>query len=147
VSRRERIILLLDNYVDVVNGLRDRLGNGEHIPLMCRAFNHPSYRELERLRILMRDTEGGMYWHLTRTYFNGEKRRVLQCPRCQGTMPAWSSVNFHKHGRTNVAVVPRVLRVYPQGVRQARVNDAVAWLDEHWVGEPFIPDDLLAAAA
>ena len=50
-----------------------------------------------------------MYWHLSQTFIHPEKRRVLQCPRCQGTMPAWSSVNFHKHGRTNVAVVPKVL--------------------------------------
>jgi hypothetical protein len=43
--RRERIELLLTHYVNVVTGLRDK---GEHIPLMCAAWNSPGYQELER---------------------------------------------------------------------------------------------------
>ena len=113
------------------------------IPLMCRAGTIPATESSNVSGYSCAHTECSMYWHLSQTFIHPEKRRVLQCPRCQGTMPAWSSVNFHKHGRTNVAVVPRVFRVYPRGVRQARVNDAVAWLDAHWVGEPFVPDDLL----
>jgi len=50
LTRRERIVVLLDNYTDVEAGLRDRKGEDVlHLPLMCKAWNHPSYRELDRL--------------------------------------------------------------------------------------------------
>jgi hypothetical protein len=60
-------------------------------------------------------------------------------------MPSWSSVSFHKHGGSNVAVVPRVLRVVPREVRAELVAEAIRWLDEHWNGGVFVPDELLPA--
>ena len=59
---------------------------------------------------------------------------------------AWSSVNFHKHGSRNVAVVPRVIRVWPR-LRPELVDDGVAWLEDHWQGDVFIPDELLPLVA
>jgi hypothetical protein len=61
-------------------------------------------------------------------------------------MPSWHSVNFHKHGHSNVAVVPRVVRVVHPDVQDKRVDEAVAWLETEWQGEPYIPDELLMAA-
>jgi hypothetical protein len=150
VNRHERIVLLLDNYVDVLHGLRDRIGSGEHLPLMCRAFNKPrlGYPELERLRLQLRVEQPRLYWHLAETYFRPERRRILQCPRCRGVMPTWHSAHFHKHGHQNVAVVPRVLKVIHPGVNSERVEEAIAWLDEHWLEPgPFVPDELKAMAA
>lgn len=147
MTRQERIILLLENYVDVVNGLRDRLGTGEHIPLMCRAWNSPrlGYPELERLRLSLRESEPALYWHLAETYFRPERRLVLQCPRCRGVMPSWSSVNFHTHGHQNVAIVPRVLKVVDPKVKREEVERAIQWLDEKWLEPgPFLPDELKA---
>ena len=138
-------MVLLDNYVDVVNGLRDRLGTGDHIPLMCRSWNKPAqgYPELERLRLELRRLEPHLYWHLAETYFRPESRRVHQCPRCRGVMPVWHSANFHRHGHTNVAVVPRVLRTISPAVQAHLVERGITWLDEHWSDPgPFIPDDL-----
>ena len=146
-TRRERIVVLLEWYVDVEEqGLRDGRGDGEHLPLMSRAWNHPAYRELDRLLGVMRDKRRHLYWHLAETYFRSRQRRVLQCPRCRGVMPAWSSVNFHKHGHSNVAVVPRVVPIINPRVRSGQVERAVGWLDEQWVGEVFLPDELITAA-
>jgi len=58
-------------------------------------------------------------------------------------MPSWHSANFHKHGHTNVAVVPRVVRVLDPNVLDERVEEAVGWLEAEWKGEPYVPDDLL----
>ena len=146
-TRRERIVVLLEWYVDVeAQGLRDGRGDGEHLPLMSRAWNHPAYRELDRLLGRMRTYRRHLYWHLAETYFRATRRQVLQCPRCKGVMPAWHSANFHKHGHSNVAVVPRVIRVLRPEVRDAKVEQAVAWLDEQWQGEVFLPDELVVAA-
>jgi hypothetical protein len=146
-SRRERIVVLLEWYVDVeAQGLRDGRGDGDHLPLMSRAWNHPSYRELDRLLGVMRDHRRHLYWHLSQTYFYAAKRQVLQCPRCRGVMPAWHTANFHKHGHSNVAVVPRVVRVRRPEVRDAHVDEAVTWLEQQWSGELFLPDELMVAA-
>jgi len=59
-------------------------------------------------------------------------------------MPAWSSVNFHKHGHSNVGVVPRIVRIADPGVEDERVDEAVGWLEAEWKGEPYVPDDLLS---
>ena len=144
MTRRERIVVLLENYLDVVHGLRDRLGTGEHIPLMCRAWNKPKqgYPELERLLLNLKLERKDLHRHLAEKYARSPQRRVLVCPRCRGVMPTWSSVHFHKHGHTNVAVVPRVLRVVPGWVEEERIEEAVGWLDERWHGEPFLPDEL-----
>jgi hypothetical protein len=109
---------------------------------MCRAWNHPAYRQLERLLPELRAEQPALAWHLSKTYL-GPRRRVLQCPRCRGVAPAWSSVNFHKHKGKNVALVPRVLRVVPAKVRREVVDEAIAWIDERWRGGVFVPDELL----
>jgi hypothetical protein len=146
-ARRERIVVLLENYTDVEAGLRDRGSDGEHIPLMCRPWNTPKqgYPELDHQLGLMRSAAPSLYWHLAEMYFRAPSRRVLQCPRCRGVMPTWSSVNFHKHGHSNVAIVPRVVSVVRPGVQASYVEQAVGWLDEAWSGEVFLPDELMAA--
>lgn len=42
-DRREEVITtLLEWYVDVLNGVRDGIGDDPtHLPLMCAAWNHP----------------------------------------------------------------------------------------------------------
>jgi len=148
-GRRDRILVLLENYSDVESGLRDRRGDGEHLPLMCRPWNQPreGYPELDHQLGVMRSAEPTLYWHLSQTYFYATRRRVLECPRCRGVMPSWWSGNFHKHGHSNVAVVPRVVRVVRGEVRTQSVDDAVTWLERNWRGEVFVPDELLPAVA
>jgi len=157
-ARRERIVVLLENYTDVEAGLRDRKGDAEHLPLMCKAWNHQSYRELDRLLGAMKDEQHRLYWHLAEMYFRSLKRHVLVCPKC-GVLPTWGSKNFqniqvgephrihHKHGHSNVAVVPRVVRVVRAEVRTQSVEDAIDWLEANWRGSVFVPDELLPAVA
>ena len=109
---------------------------------MCAAWNSPSYRELERLLTLLLAERPRLALHLSRTYV-APRRRVLMCPRCSWITDIWASANFHRHGRSNVALVPRVLRVIPVGVRAELVEEALTWLDDHWHGGVFVPDELL----
>ena len=144
-GRRERIVVLLENYRDVEAGWRDQRGDGEHIPLMCKPWNMPAegYPELDHQLGTLKVQEPRLYWHLAETYFRSTRRRVLLCPRCRSVEPSWSSKNFCKHGRSNVAVVPRVLLIRRGGVSDEMVDGAVAWLEAHWRGPVFIPDELL----
>jgi hypothetical protein len=50
---------------------------------------------------------------------------------------------LHAHGRKTVVLVPRMMRVPLYPVDERHPDAAVAWLDEHWRGEPFVPDELL----
>jgi hypothetical protein len=38
---------------------------------------------------------------------------------------------------------PRVVRVIDPKVQDEQVDAAVAWLEQQWNGEPYVPDDLL----
>jgi hypothetical protein len=149
-TRQERIVMLLENYVDVeASGLRDQRGEGEHLPLMSRCWNHPSYVELDRLLDQLRTQRRHLYWHVSQRYFYSTQRRVLQCPRCLGIMPSWhQSPNFHKHGHKNVAVVPRVVRVSHPDVHVGLVEQGVAWIDGAWaLQDVYLPDELLPLVA
>jgi hypothetical protein len=104
---------------------------------MCRAWNAPGYQELERLfPVLRSERRPPPAWHLSRTFF-APRRRVLTCPRCDWRTDIWTSASFHRHDRTNVALVPRVLRVVPLGVSAETVEEAVGWLDERWRGDEW----------
>lgn len=142
-ARRERIELLLEWFNDVEAGMRDIVGTGEHIPLMCRAWRKPvqGYPELRFQLGQLSGREPRMYRHLAWWYFHSSKRRASVCPRCNVTMHA--SQNFHKHGRDTVAVVPRMLRVHQGWVRRTVVDEAIDWLEANWRGAVFVPDELM----
>jgi hypothetical protein len=146
LTQRQRIITLLEHYTDVEAGLRDTKGTGEHIPLMCAAFNHPSYQQLGHQLRRLRLQHRHLYWHLDQAYLTNTRRRVLHCPRCQTNLPSWSTVSYHQHGRTIVAVVPRVIRIVHPNVHQTHVDAAIAWIDNHWRGVAFLPDELIPLA-
>ncbi len=116
---------------------------------MCRAWRVPrqGYPELDHQLNEMRNVAPALYRHLSNTYFYAPRRRVLQCPRCRTTMPTWASVNFCKHGRVSVAVVPRVIRVPASTVQPGMVEAAIDWLERSWRGAVFVPDELRAAVA
>ena len=143
-ERRERIALMLEWYVDVVSGMRDELGTGERgLQLMCRAWRVPEqgYPELDYQLHQMKGQQPNLYKHLVWYYIYSTKKRAQVCPRCNTVMH--HTRNFHQHGRNSVAVVPRMLRVRQPWVRQAVVDDAVDWLEQHWRGGVFLPDELM----
>lgn len=146
-DRRERIALMLEWYNDVEAGMRDVLGSGDHIPLMCRAWRVPEqgYPELRYQLGQLHSLEPRLYKHLAWWYFHSTRKRASVCPRCNTVMH--HTRNFHQHGRQSVAVVPRMLRVQPAWVRQSVVDDAVDWLETNWRGAVFVPDELSAQHA
>jgi hypothetical protein len=109
---------------------------------MCRAWNSPGYQELERLLPRLRAECPPLALHIAQTYF-APRRRMLVCPRCESRVDIWSSTTTHRHGRKNVALVPRVVRVVPKQVRPVLVAVALAWLEQHWRGGVYVPDELL----
>jgi hypothetical protein len=177
MNRRERIVTLLEHYADVVEGLRDR-GDGQPdacsvpckdwerlcshfgcaqadggvLAMMNRAWNHPSYRELERLRVALRHQEPSLYWHLAQTYFFAPVQVRLVCPHCWDTLrkrgeswPAHSSQLTHHHpSKGRIPLVPRSVRRVSQAVEPESVEEAIEWLDDRWVGDVFVPDDVLS---
>lgn len=148
LSREERITVLLESYVDVVSGIRDR-GDGDPIPLMCAAWNHPAYRQLDRLLARMRDERGDLYRDVAAYYVWAEQRRVLVCarPGCDASWAAWEDVAFHRHGRTAAAVVPGMVRIPSWPVSTRVLVQGVAWLEREWDGDVFVPDELLPSLA
>lgn len=147
MTRTERIETLLYHYVDVENGLQDRAFRGDDfLPRMCRSWNHPSYVELRRLIGYLQQLEPRLYWHLSQKFFKYEVRRVARCPRCTAIYPASMIGGMHKHGQRGVELRPHPYRAHLP-VNDRRVRQAIEWLAERFVGEPFIPDDLLLVAA
>lgn len=155
MTRKERIEVLLHNYVDVEIGLQDRNFRGDDfLPRMSRAWNHPSYRELRRVVKIMQDTEPRLFWPLAETFFRYQEVRIAECPKCHrryNPSLAWDEEKgeggFCKHGGGAVKLRPSVVRKISQAVRPEELDKALDWLEAAFVGEPFIPDDLLALVA
>jgi hypothetical protein len=82
VTRQERIAFLLEHFHDVLAGVRDKGLGGEHVPLMCRAWNAPSYQELERLLPLLSVEARPLYRALVGMYVYPRFVRRAVCPKC-----------------------------------------------------------------
>lgn len=145
LTPHETVEFLLVHYVDVVNGIYDAPRSHEGPVLMCRAWNHPAYQQLERLRQRLRAEQPKLHWHLAETYFRPITRRTAYCPRCpigHQHYPPNIIGHVHTHGRKTIALVPRIQKIISPLVRAELVTDGVTWLVDHWHGEPDIPDDL-----
>jgi hypothetical protein len=148
VTRRERIAFLLAHYSDVLAGVRDRWLGGEHVPLMCRAWNAPSYQELERLLPVLCVDARPLYRAVVGMYVYPRFVRRAVCPRCGTVKPPNLVGELHIHqNRKGTAFVARMTWVPLYPVRERDVDDAIVWLDEHWHGGVFVPDELLPLVA
>lgn len=145
LTRPERIRFLLEYYVDVVAGVRDRGTGGEHIPLMCACWNHPSYQELERLRGEMRTGAPALYKAVVAVYVYPRFVRRAVCPKCDVVAPPElvGELHRHRHGRKSAPFVARMVRVPLYPVVAGHVDAAIGWMDERWRGSVFVPDELL----
>jgi hypothetical protein len=47
----------------------------------------------------------------------------------------------------NVALVPRIRRMTSPDLDDEHVASAIAWLDERWRGDPYVPDEFLPLVA
>ena len=156
-AREETIQTLLSWWVDVLDGWTENgRGNADlGVKMMSRAYNHPSYRELERCLIALRDEENATYWHLRETY-QSPRRTVLACPRC-GAVEEIAAKHFvykqrggrdvklkHKHGGEAVFFALKSIPHISAAVNPDIVTAGVRWIAARFRGEPFIPDELLA---
>jgi hypothetical protein len=150
--REERIRTLLDWWVDVLEGWQElgRGADGLGVKMMSRAWNSPSYKELHRCLILMRDENNRVYWHVRENY-QAPRRTVLACPKCGDACEIagkWFDKNGnvtrrHKHGDI-VFFVRKTVPTVNAAVRDDVVLDGVRWIASRFRGEPFVPDELLA---
>ena len=156
MTRRDRILVLLEHYLDVQPGLVDTDGGDGLGGLDASGpWKHHSYRQLEELRVRMRSEEPFLYWHLAETYFRCQTKRVAVCPVCRREAPprqaGWVGSpgglcnHGKRHGRS-VRMVPGVRRVVSKAVDRAIVERAIDWLAAEWEGSVRIPNDLKAAA-
>ncbi len=144
MTRRERIAFLLDHFQDVRAGVRDRGSGGDHIPLMCRVWNHPSYQELERLLPLLGSDARPLHRAVVGMYVYPRFVRRAVCPKC-GVVKAPHNVGeVHRHAhKKSASFVARMVRVPLYPVEAIELEGAVTWIDEHWRGGVFVPDELL----
>jgi hypothetical protein len=148
VTRRERIAFLLAHYSDVLAGVRDRGLGGDHLRLMCRAWNAPSCQELERQLPLLRVEAPRFYRAVIGSFVHPRFVRRAVCPRCGAVKPPNLVGELHQHGnRKSAAFIARMVRVPLYPVEERDVDGAIGWLDEHWRGGVFVPDELLPLVA
>jgi hypothetical protein len=147
-DRKKAIILtLLEWWKDVTESWNDGAGAGDFgQPMLNPALNHPSYRELERLRIIMRVEEPVLYWNLRERYLVSVTRNADVCPVCHKAGIEATEGLPHRHkleGRLRkVEPVRAVVTVVSKAVRPELVDLAVGWLADNFRGEPFVPDGI-----
>jgi hypothetical protein len=91
---------------------------------MCRAWNAPSYQELERLLPLLSADARPLYRAVVGMYVYPRFVRRAVCPKCRAVKAPTLVGELHSHsGRKSV------------------------WLDDHWRGGVFVPDELLPLVA
>ena len=146
VTQRETIEFLLTHYTDVINGIYPEPRTHDGPTLMCRAWNHPAYQQLEHLRLELRRQHPKLHWHLAETYIRPIQRRTAYCQRCHQHAPSSHIGHVHTHGRRTTALIPRIQRIISPLVRPVLVAEAIDWIQFRWQGEPQIPDDLRGLA-
>jgi len=155
-TRQEIIATLLEWYEAVLYSWQDGLGSGDYgFPMANLVWRHPSYRELERLLIVMREDEPIIYWNVMQRYLYAPSKPVLRCSACgpapekvesallharDEPLPPFGVDKFHTHGRKVLTLRPVRVRVPSLAIRPELVTAGIEWLDEHWSGEPFVPD-------
>ena len=148
LPRPEAITVLLLHLVDVRHGLWDGRADGGGGRLMCSVCNTPSYQRLERLLPRLRRAEPRAWQALHALYEQPSFRRRAVCVRCGAEEPPSRLGEVHRHGRTTVTLVARMVRVPLYPVAEADVARGIAWLEEQWgdVGV-FIPQELREVSA
>jgi hypothetical protein len=114
----------------------------------CRAWNAPSYQEIERLLQLLSDDARPLYRAVVGLYVYPRFVRRAVCPKCRAVKPPTLVGELHIHqNRKSATFIARMVRVPLYPVEQCDVVRAIVWLDEHWRGGVFVPDELLPLVA
>lgn len=155
MTRRDRIVLLLEHYRDVLHGLDEHGPDSVHvhgdwdrlIPAMCEAWNSPAYQQLERLLAVMRERWPRLWLHLRKRYLDYDEVYSGWCKRC-GWHPSTAIGKNHSHppGRS-ITVAPRIRRVLPVDLSEPELADGLEWLERHWSGACEIPEEIMRIEA
>ena len=139
--RRAAIETLLHHYRDVLEGIpdKDRRASDDLLALMCPAWNHRSYRQLERRLEQLKAERPVLHAKVVTRYLRYSERRVAWCKKC-GEHPASQVGDVHRHppGRS-VSLKPKLIRVLPDNDDPAGVELALDWLEARWVGRADLP--------
>jgi len=139
--RRTAIETLLTHYRDVLEGIPDRehRRSDDLLALMCPAWNHRSYRQLERLLEQLKAERPKLHAKLVTRFLRFSERRVAYCRRC-GEHPSSDVGKVHAHppGRS-ITLRSKMLRVLPRNDDPAGVSLAIAWLEQRWSGRADLP--------
>ena len=73
-------------------------------------------------------------------------RRAV-CPRCGAASAPENVGELHRHNHRSVVLVARMVRILLYLVEPDGVESALTWLDNHWRGQPYVPDELLPLVA
>ena len=148
MTRRERIAFLLAHYSDVLAGVRDRGLGGRSPTADVPRVERRRYQELERLLPLLSVEARPLYRALVGQFIYPRFVRRAVCPRCGTVKPPNLVGELHTHqNRKSATFIARMTRVPLYPVRPRDVDDAIVWLDDHWHGGVFVPDELLPLVA
>lgn len=158
MERRRIIVTLLDWYRDVESSWYEAGDGTFGQPLMHRAWNHPSYRELRRLLGVMRVEAPELHWAVRARYVlcdlspRDVKRRSGRWLVGANEEVVRSGYQVAKRATAQTvkqqqsAFAPGVHRVVVRrwngAVRPEDVDAGVRWLEERWRGDPFVPREI-----
>ena len=163
MNQREEIVsTLLEWYEDVLNSWNDGLGAGDYrYPRLCPAYNHPSYKELDRLLDVMRSEIPVTYWNISQRYLYAPSKVVMRCPRCGPSPNRIEASLIHPRDvprpsgneklicsgrrRENRLHGPELMRpvkvrIPSRAVRPDEIRSGISWLAENFAIEPTIPN-------
>lgn len=149
MTRRERIIVLLEFYRDVEDGFADRGFNDERVIGMCRAWNHTSYYRLRALLAELMHEDSAAWQAVTIRYTRWAETRVAAFCKVCGDHPAQAVEKTHRHGGKVVTLVPRSRRVF-RNFSEKNLQKSFDFLEARWGGDehlPVLPPDIIANIA
>lgn len=154
-KRQEIIATLLEWYESVLCNWADGTSSDPFgTARENKIIRHPSYVELERLLPLLRSAKPEVYWDIVQRYLYAPQKIVYRCPRCgpnphslaaglphhkDTPQPPFGEDIDHKHSGKLYSLRPTRVRDN-WAISAANLEAGIAWLDENWVGEPFVPD-------
>lgn len=139
--RRQAIETLLHHYRDVLEGIPDKehSRSDDLLALMCPAWNHRSYRQLEQRLAELKKARPKLHAKLETRFLRYTERRIAWCKKC-GEHPASDVGAVHRHppGRS-VSLRPKMVRVLPRNDDPIGVALALDWLEARWLGRADLP--------
>lgn len=164
MTKRDLIVLALERRDEfTAPGSTGDLHGGERLPILphdkgcllhregtrCSCWRR-TFDELDRCLRLLRELRPGQYAHLNARYLQAvtvHRRVWFRHGRWQGLGPSEQVLGYDMRGRGTPASreYEVLVQVWPGWVRRRKVEGGLEWLVETFRGEPYLPDEVLAA--